>query len=77
MKKLIALTALCMLSLHAYAQTPPVGCTINQYGRVADGSTLWAATDQGIPPAQLPLFESNCMINQFAYNNFLHQVGDD
>jgi hypothetical protein len=68
---------LCALAFQAQAQTPPVGCTINQYGRVANGATMWATTDQGIPPAQLPPFESNCMINQFAYNNFLYLVGDD
>ncbi len=73
----LAAVALLIAASTAQAQTPPVGCTINQYGRVANGATLWATTDQGIPPAQLPPFETNCMINQFAYNNFLYLVGDD
>lgn len=80
MKRLIASAMLCVPFVAAHATTPPplpVGCTINQYGRVADGSTLWATTTQGIPAAQLPPFETNCLIDQFSYNNFLYLVGDD
>ncbi|MGD9584384.1 MAG: hypothetical protein AB7V26_12060 [Lysobacterales bacterium] len=77
MNKLVTLLALAVLASGTAAQTAPVGCTIDQYGRVADGSSLWATTTQGIPAGQLPPFETNCMIDQFSWNNFLFLVGDD
>jgi hypothetical protein len=80
MKTLITAAVLFAVATSAQAHTPPsppVGCTINQYGRVANGTQLWSTTTQGIPPAQMPPFESNCLINQFSYNNFLYLVGDD
>lgn len=77
MNKCILVAVLAALATQAHAQTPPVGCTINQYGRIANGATMWSTTTQGIPPAQLPPFETNCLINQFSYNNFLYLVGDD
>ena len=50
------------------------GCTYDQYGRQVDGSSLWvAATGPGQPPD----VETNCQIDQLAYNNFLHLVSDD
>ena len=55
MKTLIAAAVLLALAMSAHALTPPsppVGCTINQYGRVADGAQLWATTMQGIPAVQ-------------------------
>jgi len=76
MKRVLLLSTLFALSAHAHQQAP-TGCTINQYGRVADGTTLWATTTQGIPKALLPGFETNCLIDQFSYNNFLYLVGDD
>lgn len=82
MKRLFASAVLCVpfVAAHATPASPaplPIGCTINQYGRVADGSTLWATTTQGIPKDLLPGFETNCLIDQFSYNNFLYLAGDD
>ncbi|MCK9395428.1 MAG: hypothetical protein M0Q44_07550 [Methylobacter sp.] len=76
-KILSALILAFGVSMTSHATTPPVGCTYDQYGRKADGSTLWATTDQGIPPAQQPPFETNCLIDQFSYNNFLYLTSDD
>ncbi|AVP97116.1 hypothetical protein C7S18_07885 [Ahniella affigens] len=73
-----ALLVLAAISLDATAQSSgPVGCTYNQYGRVANGASLWPTTTFGIPAAQLPPFETNCLINQFAFNNFLYLAGND
>jgi hypothetical protein len=77
MRARVPLSLLLLLSGSVFAQTTPTGCTYNQYGRSVDGSSLWATTMQGIPPNQQPPFESNCLIDQFAYNNFLYLVGDD
>jgi hypothetical protein len=79
MRTLFALGGLLFVAGSVAAQTPtaPVGCTYNQYGRTADGSTMWATTTQGIPSNLLPPFETNCLIDQFAYNNFLYLAGND
>lgn len=67
----------CSLGVAAQAASPPVGCTYDQYGRKTDGSALWATTTQNIPAGQNPPFETNCLINQFSYNNFYYLVSDD
>jgi hypothetical protein len=79
MNKILSILMLTFgVSIASQAATPPpVGCTYDQYGRKADGSTLWATTDQGIPTAQQPPFETNCLIDQFIYNNFLYLTSDD
>jgi hypothetical protein len=85
MYRFLALSALCTFALAAGADTPPpkvrgvvpVGCTYNQYGRIVDGASMWTSTTQGIPAGQMPPFETNCLINQFSWNNFLYLVGDD
>jgi hypothetical protein len=77
MNRTFVLAALGFLACQVHAQSAPVGCTYNQYGRIADGSSMWPTTTFGIPTNDLPPFETNCMINQFAYNNFLYLAGDD
>ena len=78
MGKILILLITYIASSTAYAATPAsVGCTYDQYGRTADGSALWTTTTQAIPAGQNPPFETNCLIDQFSYNNFYYLVSDD
>lgn len=53
----------------------PTECTYDAYGRTADGASFWNMTEQGIPGESIP--DTNCLLDQFAMNNFLYLVGDD
>jgi hypothetical protein len=57
------------------AVAPAPACDINSFNRSANGQTFWAATGQY---TQNPLVgQMNCLLDQFAMNNFLYLVGND
>jgi hypothetical protein len=49
-------------------------CDYNSFGRVANGQSFWSATGQFTVP-NLNLQQMNCLLDQFAMNNFLYLVG--
>ena len=53
----------------------PTECDYTAYGRTVDGQSLWPQTQTGITVQERS--DTNCLINQFAINNFLYLVGDD
>lgn len=53
----------------------PTQCDYTAYGRKVDGQTFWPQTQTGITVQERS--DTNCLINQFAINNFLYLVGDD
>jgi hypothetical protein len=54
------------------AATP--GCAINSFGRTGNGKSFWATTGQ----SKVTSFtQINCLLDQFAMNNFLYLVGND
>jgi hypothetical protein len=72
----LALAALCVAGCeeNIVESTRPSECTADVYGRTANGSSMWVAANQGVTGDAL---DSNCMLNQYAVNNFMYLVGDD
>ena len=52
----------------------PTECGVSVYGRTANGDSLWVASNQDVPGEPV---DTNCMIDQYAVNNFMYLVGDD
>lgn len=48
-------------------------CEYSSFGLVANGKSLWSSPDQGRVIVQ----QVNCLLDQFAMNNFLYLVGND
>ncbi len=74
-----AVTTLALLaagSAHAAAASDPTACAFDSFQRSADGSSFWAATGQ-FSVQNLTVGQMNCLLDQFAMNNFLWLVGDD
>ena len=59
----------------ASASDAVTSCTVGVYNRTANGENLWVNSDQHTGSSFTQ--DSNCMLDQYALNNFLHLVGDD
>lgn len=60
----------------ASASAAAPACAWDSFQRKADGSTFWASTGQATAPG-LTVGQMNCLLDQFAMNNFLYLVGND
>jgi hypothetical protein len=54
----------------------PPACAFDSFSRKADGSSFWLSTGQSTVPG-LIVGQMNCLLDQFAMNNFLYLVGND
>ncbi len=62
--------------LQASGGSTTPACAYDSFGRTADGSTFWASTGQSSVQGLL-VGQMNCLLDQFAMNNFLYLVGGD
>lgn len=58
------------------APSPATSCDIASFSRQANGQSFWSATGQMTVP-NLTTGQMNCLLDQFAMNNFLYLVGND